>query len=57
MKSNHPPEHTNPAQQTPGKAPHLIVTGKSWRKDSFGLFDHESKDVSKHQLHIKSTSK
>ena len=28
----------------------LVVNAKSWQKDSFGLFDFESKDVTKQQF-------
>ena len=33
--------------------PRLVITAKSWQKESFALFDHEAKDLVKQQLLIK----
>lgn len=35
----------------------LIIDAKSWQKDSFGLFDFESKDLIKSVIKIEKTSK
>ena len=35
----------------------LILNTRSWHKDSFGLFDFESKDFSKQQIKIEKTCK
>ena len=37
--------------------PRLVISAKSWQKDSFALFDHETKDLIKQQLLIKQTCK
>lgn len=34
----------------------LVVSTKSWNKNSFGLFDYESKDIQKKNLKVVGTS-
>ena len=35
--------------------PTMVIEAKSWQKDSFGLFDYESKDLQTHNIIVTNT--